>query len=116
MDQHPPYSRIGDRFVRTAFQKTHIAPPSGKGETVSAHFHILEYINVPKGIVLTDRGTADYTQYTAMIGLSGPEYFFRTYDNSRMAAVRLPEDGAGGSGSSISSLGKLKGGDWWTGA
>lgn len=110
-DYTPP-----SRFVRAAFQKTHIAPPSGKEETANAGFHILEGVSIPKGIVMTARGTADYTQYTAMIGLSEPEYFFRTYDNSRTAAVRLPGDGAGGSGSSMVSLGKLKGGDWWTGA
>lgn len=102
-DYTPP-----SRFVRTAFQKTHIARPSGKEEAVNAVFHLLEGVSIPKGVVMTARGTADFTQYTAMIDLSEPEYFFRTYDRSCTAAVRLPGEDQNVDG--IVSLGKLNGG------
>ena len=99
-DYTPP-----SRFVRTAFQKTHAAATEGTPETVNAGFHILEGVSIPKGIVLTDRGTMDYTQYTAFMDLSQPGYYFRTYDNSRTTAVKLPDENE--PDASIVSLGKL---------
>ena len=99
-DYTPP-----SRFVRTAFQKTHASPTDKTPETVNAGFHILEGVSIPKGIVLTERGTVDYTQYTAFMNLSQPEYYFRTYDNSRTTAVKLPDENE--QDASIFSLGKL---------
>lgn len=99
-DYTPP-----SRFVRTAFQKTHASPTDKTPETVNAGFHILEGVSIPKGIVLTERGTVDYTQYTAFMNLSQPEYYFRTYDNSRTTAVKLPDENE--QDTSIFSLGKL---------
>ena len=103
-DYTPP-----SRFVRTAFQKTHAAATEGTPETINAGFHILEGVSIPKGIVLTDRGTMDYTQYTAFMDLSQPGYYFRTYDNSRTTAVKLPDENE--PGASIVSLGKLSSAD-----
>lgn len=77
------------RFVRTCFQKTHIAVLATREEAVTAGFHILEGVSIPQGIVATGRGTFDYTQYTAWISLSNQEYFFKTYDNPQIAHARL---------------------------
>ena len=91
--------------MRTVFQKTHTSPTDKTPETVNAGFHILEGVSIPKGIVLTERDTVDYTQYTAFMNLSQPEYYFRTYDNSRTTAVKLPDENE--QDASIFSLGKL---------
>ena len=66
---------------------------------------ILENVSIPKGAVMTDRHTADYTQYTAMIDLSARKYSFRTYDNSQIVSACL-EPGRD-YGSNMVSLGKL---------
>ena len=39
---------------------------------------------------MTDRNTADFTQYTAFINLSAQEYFFTTYNNSPITRAVLP--------------------------
>lgn len=70
------------RFVRTAFQKTHLVPPRGKAETVVACFHVLSGVTVPKGVVKTERGTYDYTKYTAFVDTASCAYFFKTYDGT----------------------------------
>ena len=62
-------------------------------------------VTIPKGAVMTSRGTPDYTQYTAFMNLSTQEYFFRTYDNSRVTAARLPA--ATGRDSRAVSLGRI---------
>lgn len=93
------------RFIRTAFQKSHAFLPSDPKEAVTACFHILESVSIPKGIVMTNRQTPDFTQYTAFIRTDSPEYFFKTYDNSGITAVKLPDGTNPDSG--IISLGKL---------
>lgn len=86
-DYSPP-----SRFVKTAFQKTHLSLPSGRNEAVSTCFHILDGVSIPKGCVMTHRGTADYTQYTAFIDLNTREYFYKTYENSRIFSVGFPDE------------------------
>lgn len=82
------------RFVRTAWLKSHTPIPDDKQAAVNTCFHILDSVTIPKGAVMTSRGTADYTQYTAFIDLSAKEYFFKTYDDSRITAVKLPAGAA----------------------
>ncbi|QAT49593.1 choloylglycine hydrolase family protein [Caproiciproducens sp. NJN-50] len=78
-----------ERFVRTAYQKTHIQLPADDTETVVSCFHIMESVTVPKGAVMTDRGTFDYTKYIAFMNTKTCEYFFKTYDNSEIAVASL---------------------------
>lgn len=93
------------RFVKTAFQKSHVLLPSGREETAITCFHIMEGVSIPKGIVMTDRKTADYTQYTSFINLSTREYYLKSYDNSQLVTAKLPAEH--GPNRSITSLGKL---------
>ncbi|BAK97585.1 hypothetical protein OBV_03870 [Oscillibacter valericigenes Sjm18-20] len=46
-------------------------------------------VSIPKGVVVTGRGTDDYTQYTALINTSSGEYFFNTYKNLQIKKVSL---------------------------
>lgn len=84
-DYAPP-----SRFVRAAFQKSHVTQPNTPEEAVITGFHLLESVSIPKGVVMTDRNTADFTQYTAFINLSAQEYFFTTYNNSPITRAVLP--------------------------
>ncbi|WP_252231647.1 choloylglycine hydrolase family protein [Clostridium sp. ZBS15] len=78
-----------ERFVRTAYQKTHIRTPINSLETINACFHIMESVTIPKGIVITDRDTYDYTKYTAFINTNTCQYFFKTYDNPQITSASL---------------------------
>lgn len=100
-DYTPP-----SRFVKTAFQKAHTHYPEDRDGCVAACFHVLEGVSIPKGVVMTARGTDDYTQYTAMMDLATQEYFFKTYENSQIAAAGLAfaADGT----TQIQSLGALR--------
>ncbi len=93
------------RFVRTAYIKSHITHMETDKDAINGCFHILESVSLPKGIVMTERGTTDYTQYTAAVNLIGKEYYFKTYENSRIAKVKL--DPGCCDSSEIVSLGKL---------
>ena len=78
------------RFVRASFMKSHTSLPDDEQGAAISCFHILENVSIPKGVVITDRGAVDYTQYTAFINLSEKKYFFKTYDNPQVATASLP--------------------------
>lgn len=83
------------RFVRTAWLKSHTPIPADRQAAVNTCFHIMNSVTIPKGAVMTSRGTPSYTQYTAFIDLSAKEYFFKTYDNSRITSAKLPSASGG---------------------
>lgn len=80
------------RFVRTAYQKSFVPVPKDREEAVITCFHILEGVSIPKGVVVTNRNTMDFTRYVAFMNTATCEYFFKTYDNSGIVTVRLPSD------------------------
>lgn len=84
-DYTPP-----SRFVRAAWQKSHVPIPRQPDEALVTCFHLLDCVSIPKGSVVTQRETFDYTQYTAFIRLTDKSYFFSTYNNPEIMAVPFP--------------------------
>jgi len=78
-----------ERFVRTAFLKTHVQKPDNQSETMMTCFHLLNSVFVPRGIILTDRGTYDYTKYVAFVNTNTCEYYFKTYENNQIFTASL---------------------------
>lgn len=78
-----------ERFARTAFLKTHVPPPNSRVESVMSCFHIMNSVTIPKGIVLTEKGSWDYTLYTAFINTNSCEYYFKTYENDQIIRANL---------------------------
>ncbi|MFW2500779.1 linear amide C-N hydrolase [Clostridium diolis] len=95
-----------ERFVRTAYQKTHIKAPSDSLESINTCFHIMESVSIPKGIVITNRDTYDYTKYTAFVNTNTCEYFFKTYDNPNITRASLWDNYK--ESTHLISLGKLR--------
>ena len=60
-------------------------------------FHILENLSIPRGAVVTSRGTDDYTQYTAVLNTADGSYAVRTYEDGRIRTARLTEQALSGS-------------------
>lgn len=80
------------RFARTAFQKSFIPTPINGRDAILTGFHILEGVSIPKGVVITNKGTPDYTQYTAFSNTNTCEYYIKTYENSQVFTVKLSEE------------------------
>uniref|UniRef100_UPI003261061D linear amide C-N hydrolase n=1 Tax=Clostridium sp. NkU-1 TaxID=1095009 RepID=UPI003261061D len=49
----------------------------------------MEGVSVPKGVIITDRNTSDYTKYTAFVNTNTCQYFFKTYDNPQIGTATL---------------------------
>lgn len=78
-----------ERFVRTAFLKTHVPVPKKRSEALMTCFHIMNSVFIPKGIVITDRGVDDYTKYIAFMNTNTCEYYFKTYENNQIIRASL---------------------------
>lgn len=81
-----------ERFVRTAYLKTHTLVPKDSLEAITTCFHIMENVSIPKGAVITNRNTYDYTKYTAFINTNTCEYFYKTYDDLQIHTASLWEN------------------------
>lgn len=83
-----------ERFVRASYLKTHIPVPDRPEAAVVSFFQIMKSVFIPRGAVVTARGTDDYTQYTAFISIGTGEYFFHTYENPQIRKVDFPSAAA----------------------
>lgn len=78
-----------ERFVRAAYLKSHLPKPKNSKEAITSCFHIMGNVSIPKGAVITNRSTYDYTKYTAFININTCEYFYKTYDNMQITRGSL---------------------------
>lgn len=78
-----------ERFVRAAFIKTHVTVPKNRLESIMTCFQIMNSVSIPKGIILTSKGTYDYTKYTAFVNTNTSEYYFKTHENDQITTASL---------------------------
>lgn len=93
-----------ERFVRTAFIKTHAAIPSDDNAAVALCFQCLKSTSIPKGVITTSRGTSDFTLYTAFINQEKGEYFINTHENQQVYQVSIR---AGHASQGVTDLGSI---------
>jgi penicillin V acylase-like amidase (Ntn superfamily) len=79
------------RFVRAAFLKSCLQDIKTEMDGVTAVFHLLSNVSVPKGVVKTSKAF-DYTQYTAIMVNSSLKYYYKTYDNQRIRCIQLDNE------------------------
>lgn len=76
------------RFVRAAFVRQHGRCGEGEQESVSHFFRLLGAVTVPKGCLRTAQGDA-YTRYTCCCDQERGIYYYTTYEDPAVRAVRL---------------------------
>ena len=80
------------RFVRAAFNKSNSVECSNENEAISQFFHILDSVAMLKGTVLTKENKLDMTTYSSCINASKGIYYFKTYYNNQINAVKFNEN------------------------
>ena len=78
-----------ERFVRTAYLKTHIPKPENNETAVVECFNILSNVFIPRGAAVTGRGAYYHTKYTAVISLNTLQYFYRTCGDLQVRGAAL---------------------------
>lgn len=84
-DYTPP-----SRFLRALFGKTTtINRAKDETEAITAIFHLLQSVTIPKGSVIKDDKSVDYTQYASCMCCASATYYFQTYDNCQICKIDL---------------------------
>ena len=76
------------RFVRSAFNLLHSYRPTDEIESVTQFFHLLGSVEVVSGAVRLEGGN-DRTQYSSCYDTDSLTYYYKTYDDTRIHALRL---------------------------
>ena len=76
------------RFVRAAFTKLNATPGKDTEHSISQAFHILASVEQTDGCAKVG-DKYEYTEYSSVINLDTLTYYYRTYANSAISAVRL---------------------------
>ncbi len=77
------------RFVRIAFARANSVCNADEKSSVSQFFHLLSYVEMPRGICLTPNGHYDITVYTSCINADRGVYYYTTYDNRQINCVDM---------------------------
>lgn len=84
------------RFIRAAFLKWNSSCGQDELSNVSQFFHILDGVAMTRGSVYTEEGKCDITLYSCCVNARAGVYYYRTYENSQISAVRLENAGIDG--------------------
>lgn len=77
------------RFIRAAFVRMNSVSGDSETESVSQFFHILGAVDQPRGCCEVDSGKYEVTLYTSCCNTEKGIYYYTTYDNHQISAVRL---------------------------
>lgn len=82
------------RFVRTSFLRQYAKQDNVEDlkTGVTAVLHILNSVDIPKGVKITKKGFADYTQYKGIMDLNGLSYYLMAYDDTNLTQIDLTDE------------------------
>ena len=79
------------RFVRASFTKMNSPKMRNEERSVAQFFHILGAVEMCEGSIRSGKKN-EKTQYTSCINIHDGIYYYRTYNNSRITAVRMKNE------------------------
>lgn len=82
------------RFIRAVFNKTNsVCNEDDEMSCVSQFFHLLSSVEMLKGSTYTEDEKCDYTRYSSCINIDQGIFYYKTYNNSCISAVKFnPEN------------------------
>lgn len=76
------------RFVKALFVKENLLLSSDINDTINQFFKCLDSVAMVKGVVNTKFGF-EYTRYSSCMDLNEKNYYYKTYDNSKVNVISL---------------------------
>ncbi|MBD5390928.1 choloylglycine hydrolase family protein [bacterium] len=77
------------RFVRACFVKMNSLSLPDEESSVSQFFHILNFVDQPRGCCEVTENAYEITIYTSCMNATKGIYYYTTYDNHQISAVHL---------------------------
>lgn len=81
----------GSRFVRAAFNKCNAVCEPDEESSVTLFFHLLDSVSMIRGTTLTKDGAEDQTHYSCCMNATRGIYYYKTYGNNQITAIRMTE-------------------------
>jgi len=79
------------RFIRAAFNKTNSVCDEDEESSVSQFFHILDSVGVVRGTNVNTDAIYDVTTYSCCINTTKGIYYYKTYTNNQITAIKMNE-------------------------
>lgn len=92
------------RFVRAAFNKLNSVCEQDEKSSVSQFFHILDSVSMVKGSVITKDKECDITAYSCCINTTKGIYYYKTYNNNQITAIKMNDMNMNSNGLEIHDL------------
>lgn len=77
------------RFIRAAFNKLNSVCDDDEESSVTQFFHILDSVAMTRGSVITKENNYDITTYSSCINTTKGIYYYKTYNNNQITAIKL---------------------------
>lgn len=88
----PGDTSSSSRFVRAAFNKLNSVCDEKEESSISQFFHILDSVSMIRGSTITENERYDITNYSCCINIDKGIYYYKTYENSQITAIRMNEN------------------------
>lgn len=92
------------RFVKACFLKANSQCEGDDESSVAQFFHILDSVSVVRGSSLAQDQECNITTYACCVNATRGVYYYKTYSNSQLTAVRLTEENMNSPGLSVYEL------------
>lgn len=79
------------RFVRAAFNKLNSECGEDTVSCVTQFFHVLDSVSLVRGATITEDGKPDITNYSCCFDTVNGTYYYKTYTNNQITAVKMTE-------------------------
>lgn len=80
------------RFVRAAFNKLNSICNGDEESSISQFFHILDSVSMIRGTTITNNKKYDITNYSCCINVDKSIYYYKTYENNQITAIKMDEN------------------------
>lgn len=77
------------RFIRAAFNKLNSVCEIDEESSVSQFFHILDSVSMIRGTTITKNNKYDITNYSCCINMNKRIYYYKTYNNNQIIAIKM---------------------------
>lgn len=79
------------RFVRAAFNKLNSVCDDGEEASITQFFHVLDSVAMVRGATVTKDRKNDITTYSCCMNTSKGIYYYKTYANNQITAIKMTE-------------------------
>lgn len=79
------------RFIRASFNKLNSKCEDDEKSSVTQFFHILDSVSMVQGTTITKENKNDITTYSCCINTSKGIYYYKTYTNNQIIAIKMSE-------------------------